>query len=85
MPFKPSSLRLRGWDGEHPALFGFSGNSPSYRCRPSAGVGVRNARRTGAIQVVFEDGAGSRRRMPWNQNAAPAVRIDEIGAVAFCQ
>lgn len=26
MPFKPSSLRLRGWDGEHPALIGFSEN-----------------------------------------------------------
>lgn len=24
MPFKPISLRLRGWDGEHPALIGFS-------------------------------------------------------------
>lgn len=34
MPFKPSSLRLGGWDGEHPALIGFSENRPSYLSPP---------------------------------------------------
>lgn len=85
MPFKPSSLRLGGWDGEHPALIGFSENRPSYlsppqrrgwcsecssnRCEPGRSRGWSTIEATHAL----------------HQNAAPAVRIDELGAVAYCQ
>lgn len=84
MPFKPSSLRLRGWDGEHPALFGFSENSLSYGLAVAQGLVfgmlVEQVRSRSSSRMEQDRGDGC-----LDQNGAPAVRIDELGAVAYCQ
>lgn len=84
MPFKPSSLRLSGWDGEHPALIGFSENRlVTYLalaqgwCSECSWEQVRSR----SFSRMEQD----RGDACLDQNATPAVRIDELGAVAYCQ
>lgn len=84
MPFKPSSLRLRGWDGEHPALIGFSENRlVTYLalaqgwCSECSSEQVRSR----SFSRMEQD----RGDACLDQNATPAVRIDELGDVAYCQ
>lgn len=70
---------------EHTGLLGFSGNNSGRGCCRGEGVGVRSARREGAIHAVLEDGADRGDGSRLDQNAAPAGRLDALGAVAFGQ